>query len=113
PRFLVIASANSARNLETCGLLLGGKVMRDADKLRFVVETLLIPQEHATSDTFTVDEGEGVLGFTEERGLITLGWIHIQPTQSCFMSWVDLHAPASFQRMHPESFAVVCAPKGS
>ncbi|KAJ7113126.1 hypothetical protein C8R44DRAFT_631420, partial [Mycena epipterygia] len=28
PRFLAIASANSARNLETCGLLLGREVVR-------------------------------------------------------------------------------------
>ncbi|KAJ6540177.1 hypothetical protein DFH09DRAFT_66371 [Mycena vulgaris] len=58
-----------------------------------------------------MDKEEGVLGFTEQRGLITLGWIHIHPTQSCFMSSVDLHTHVSFQRMLPESFAVVCAPK--
>ncbi|KAJ6527985.1 hypothetical protein DFH09DRAFT_1186175, partial [Mycena vulgaris] len=34
-----------------------------------------------------------------ERGLITIGWIHTHPTQSCF------------RNMLPESFAVVCAPK--
>ncbi|KAJ7088886.1 hypothetical protein B0H15DRAFT_780457 [Mycena belliarum] len=107
PRFLAIASANSARNLETCGLLLG----RENTRTRYVVETLLIPKQHATSDTCTMDEEEGVLGFTEGRGLITLGWIHTHPSQSCFMSSVDLHTHASFQRMLPESFAVVCAPK--
>ncbi|KAJ6501335.1 hypothetical protein DFH09DRAFT_1202673, partial [Mycena vulgaris] len=80
-------------------------------KSRFAVETLLIPKQHATSDTCTMDEEKGVLEFTEERGLITLGWIHTHPTQSCFMSSVDLHTLASFQRMLPESFAVVCAPK--
>ncbi|KAJ6463283.1 hypothetical protein DFH09DRAFT_958421, partial [Mycena vulgaris] len=52
-----------------------------------------------------------VLGFTEERRLITLGWIHTHPTQSCFMSSVYLHTHASFQHMLPKSFAVVCAPK--
>ncbi|KAJ6618026.1 hypothetical protein B0H10DRAFT_1690108, partial [Mycena sp. CBHHK59/15] len=107
PRFLAIASANTARNLETCGLLLGREVVR----ARYVVSTLLVPKQHATSDTCTMDEEEGVLGFTEARGLITLGWIHTHPSQSCFMSSVDLHTHASFQRMLPESFAVVCAPK--
>ncbi|KAJ7693175.1 hypothetical protein B0H17DRAFT_933230, partial [Mycena rosella] len=119
PRFLAIAAANSARNLETCGLLLGREVVRGAGagagapgaKSRYVVETLLVPKQHATSDTCTMDEEEGVLGFTEARGLITLGWIHTHPSQSCFMSSVDLHTHASFQRMLPESFAVVCAPK--
>ncbi|KAF7378315.1 MPN domain-containing protein [Mycena sanguinolenta] len=119
PRFLAIASGNTARNLETCGLLLGREVVvgggRDptssSPRTRYVVETLLIPKQHATSDTCTMDEEEGVLGFTEERGLITLGWIHTHPSQSCFMSSVDLHTHASFQCMLPESFAVVCAPK--
>ncbi|KAK7045217.1 MPN domain-containing protein [Favolaschia claudopus] len=145
PRFLAIASVNTARNLETCGLLLGREVVKglclrffpsslscslslgralvtdecvvgstsggENPRMRYVVETLLIPKQHATSDTCTMDEEEGVLEFTERRGLITLGWIHTHPSQSCFMSSVDLHTHASFQCMLPESFAVVCAPK--
>ncbi|KAJ7107551.1 hypothetical protein C8R44DRAFT_637374 [Mycena epipterygia] len=105
PRFLAIASANTAVNRETCGLLLG----RLSDS-RYVVETLLIPKQHGTSDTCTMDEEERVLGFTEERGLVMVGWIQTHPSQACFMSSADLHTHASFQRMLPESFAVVCAP---
>ena len=124
PRFLNVAAVNTARNRETCGLLLG----KDK-KSRFVVTTLLIPKQHSTSDTCTMDEEELVMNFTEERSLITLGWvrilfscwawrailfffsqIHTHPTQSCFMSSVDLHTHSGFQRMLPESFAVVCAP---
>ncbi|KAJ6559384.1 hypothetical protein DFH09DRAFT_1483893 [Mycena vulgaris] len=59
PRFLGIARANSARNLQSCGLLLGREVMRGANdgsgKPRFVVETMLIPGQHATSDTCTME----------------------------------------------------------
>ncbi|OJA19098.1 hypothetical protein AZE42_10046 [Rhizopogon vesiculosus] len=106
PRFLSIASLNTARNRETCGLLLG----KDRGN-KFTVTTLLIPRQHSTSDTCTMDEEELVLQFTEERSLITLGWIHTHPSQSCFMSSVDLHTHSGFQRMLPESFAVVCAPK--
>ncbi|KAJ7463120.1 hypothetical protein B0H11DRAFT_2310386 [Mycena galericulata] len=105
PRFLAIASVNTARNLETCGLLLG----REVGYPRYLVSTLLIPKQHATSDTCRIDDEEGVLRFTEARALITLGSTH--PTQSCFMSSVDLHTHASFQRILRESFAVVCAPK--
>ena len=127
PRFLNVAAVNTARNRETCGLLLG----KDK-KSKFVVTTLLIPKQHSTSDTCTMDEEELVMSFTEERSLITLGWvriftfpldptvrfilplslsqIHTHPTQSCFMSSVDLHTHSGFQRMLPESFAVVCAP---
>ena len=56
--------------------------------------------------------------------------IHTHPTQSCvydgeiklslsdkhalgFMSSVDLHTHSGFQRMLPESFAVVCAPSST
>ncbi|EIN14652.1 Mov34-domain-containing protein [Punctularia strigosozonata HHB-11173 SS5] len=106
PRFLAIASINTSKNKETCGLLLG----KDKGQ-KYVVTTLLIPKQHSTSDTCTMDEEELVLQFTEERGLITLGWIHTHPSQSCFMSSVDLHTHSGFQRMLPESFAVVCAPK--
>jgi len=105
PRFLNVAAVNTARNRETCGLLLG----KDK-KSKFVVTTLLIPKQHSTSDTCTMDQEELVMSFTEERSLITLGWIHTHPTQSCFMSSVDLHTHSGFQRMLPESFAVVCAP---
>ncbi|KIJ64913.1 hypothetical protein HYDPIDRAFT_89553 [Hydnomerulius pinastri MD-312] len=108
PRFLSIAALNTSRNRETCGLLLG----RD-QKGKFVVTTLLIPRQHSTSDTCTMDEEELVMQFTEERSLITLGWIHTHPSQSCFMSSVDLHTHSGFQRMLPESFAVVCAPKST
>ncbi|KAJ6527972.1 Mov34-domain-containing protein [Mycena vulgaris] len=86
----VVLPANSARNSETCGLFQG----RES---RFVVETLLIPKQYATSDTCTMGEEEGVLMFTEERAPLTIGWIHTHPTH--------------FQDMLPESFVVVCAPK--
>ncbi|KAI0922657.1 hypothetical protein AcV5_009571 [Taiwanofungus camphoratus] len=108
PRFLSIARINTSQNRETCGLLLG----KDKGS-KFVVTTLLIPKQHSTSDTCTMDEEELVLQFTEERHLITLGWIHTHPTQSCFMSSVDLHTHSGFQRMLPESFAVVCAPSST
>ncbi|TFK64654.1 Mov34-domain-containing protein [Pluteus cervinus] len=107
-RFLAIAKVNTEMNRETCGLLLG----KDRGN-KFGVTTLLIPKQHSTSDTCTMDEEELVLQFTEERSLITLGWIHTHPSQSCFMSSVDLHTHSGFQRMLPESFAVVCAPKSN
>ena len=97
PKFLSIARVNTLQNRETCGLLLG----KDKGS-KYVVTTLLIPKQHSTSDTCMMDEEELVLQFTEERHLITLGWvsskdfmsmsassdaaplqIHTHPTQSC------------------------------
>lgn len=69
-RFLSIARVNTAKNRETCGLLLG----KDKGS-KYIVTTLLIPKQHSTSDTCTMDEEELVLQFTEERHLITLGWV--------------------------------------
>lgn len=70
PRFVSIAKINTAKNKETCGLLLG----KDKGS-KYIVTTLLIPKQHSTSDTCTMDEEELVLQFTEERHLITLGWV--------------------------------------
>lgn len=72
PKFLSIAALNTARNRETCGLLLG----KDKGN-KFAVTTLLIPKQHSTSDTCTMDEEELVMQFTEERSLITLGWVSV------------------------------------
>lgn len=70
PKFLAIARVNTERNKETCGLLLG----KDKGH-KYAVTTLLIPKQSSTSDTCTMDEEELVLQFTEERSLITLGWV--------------------------------------
>lgn len=70
PRFLAIAKVNTEMNKETCGLLLG----KDKGH-KYSVTTLLIPKQTSTSDTCTMLEEELVLQFTEERSLITLGWV--------------------------------------
>jgi STAM-binding protein len=86
PRFLAIAKLNTSLNRETCGLLLGKELKpgegspsrerhRSSNKSEFVVTTLLIPKQHGTSDMCTMDGEELVLNFTEERSLITLGWV--------------------------------------
>ena len=81
PKFLSIARVNTLQNRETCGLLLG------KDKgTKYVVTTLLIPKQHSTSDTCMMDEEELVLQFTEERHLITLGWVSSKDLTSTFAS---------------------------
>ena len=72
PRFLAIAKVNTEMNKETCGLLLG----KDKGH-KYSVTTLLIPKQSSTSDTCTMLEEELVLQFTEERSLITLGWVSL------------------------------------
>ncbi|NXY51152.1 STABP protein, partial [Ceuthmochares aereus] len=80
-KFLQLADANTVRAVETCGILCG-KLNEE--------ELFMIQDQH---------------------GLVTLGWIHTHPTQTAFLSSVDLHTHCSYQMMLPESIAIVCSPK--
>lgn len=105
-RFLTIALANTQRNLETCGILCG-KLMSNA----FFVSKLVIPEQESTSDTCdTVNEG-ALFDYCDNENLMTLGWIHTHPTQTCFMSSRDLHTHSGYQVQLSESIAIVCAPR--
>ncbi len=42
--------------------------------------------------------------------LYPLGWIHTHPTQTCFLSSVDVHTHAGYQTMLDEAVAIVMAP---
>ncbi|GJE86468.1 Mov34-domain-containing protein [Phanerochaete sordida] len=107
-RFLEIVKVATQKGEEACGLLLGKQ-----KGTRYVVTTLLVPKQHATVRGCTMDDEELISQFTEERSLMTLGWIHTHPTQPCFMSSDDLHVHAIFQSTLPEAFAMVCAPNST
>eukprot|EP00743_Colponemidia_sp_Colp-15_P010805 GILK01011948.1.p1 GENE.GILK01011948.1~~GILK01011948.1.p1 ORF type:complete len:462 (+),score=58.35 GILK01011948.1:74-1459(+) len=103
--FAALAKDNTANNIETCGILSG--VLHKGE---FYISTLLIPKQHATSDTCdTMDEIE-LFEVQEAKGLMTLGWIHTHPSQTCFLSSVDLHTQCGYQTMLPEAVAIVIAP---
>ncbi|EMS20061.1 STAM-binding protein [Rhodotorula toruloides NP11] len=102
----IVAARNTARNIETCGLLLG-RLARDV----FTVTHLLVPKQEGTSDTCTTMNEEEVFEFQDRRGLLTLGWIHTHPSQTIFLSSLDLHTHASYQVMLAEAIAVVCSPR--
>ncbi|PLW34604.1 hypothetical protein PCANC_16070 [Puccinia coronata f. sp. avenae] len=103
--FVAMAEPQTQQGIELCGLLLGN--LRAGE---LVVDTLLIPKQVSTADTcHTIDEA-ATFEFQSARGLMTLGWIHTHPTQTCFMSSVDLHTHLSYQLMLPEAVAIVCSP---
>ncbi|KAF9518748.1 hypothetical protein BS47DRAFT_1312974 [Hydnum rufescens UP504] len=108
PRFLSVAAVNTAQKRETCGLLLGKPIGNS-----FRISTLLIPKQSATENTSTMIHEELVAQVQLTRDLITLGWIHTHPTQSCFMSSLDLHTHSGYQSSLPEAIAIVCAPKST
>ncbi|KAF2661632.1 hypothetical protein K491DRAFT_586941 [Lophiostoma macrostomum CBS 122681] len=106
--FLKVASRNTARNLETCGILCG---MLKSNAL--FITRLLIPEQTSTSDTCeTVNEQE-YFDYVDKEDLMVLGWIHTHPSQTCFMSSRDLHTHSGYQVMMPEAVAIVCAPSKS
>lgn len=104
-RFLAAALSNTKNDLETCGILCG-RLERQA----FVVTDLVVPFQESTSNTCTTLREELLFEYADSRNLFILGWIHTHPTQTCFMSSVDLHTHSSYQIMLPEAIAAVCAP---
>lgn len=107
-KFLDLASHNTRKNLETCGVL-AGKLAHD----EFTITTLIIPKQTSTSDTVTMLNEEDILEVADQRDLMTLGWIHTHPTQQCFMSSVDLHTHFPYQLLMAEAIAIVVAPTQS
>ncbi|KAJ3692372.1 hypothetical protein LUZ60_012722 [Juncus effusus] len=104
--FMRMAKSNTDRNLETCGILAGSLKNR-----KFYVTALIIPKQEATSDSCTTTNEEEVFDYQDKNSLFSLGWIHTHPTQSCFMSSIDIHTQYSYQVMLPEAIAIVMAPR--
>ncbi|CAL4976151.1 unnamed protein product [Urochloa decumbens] len=103
--FLRVAEANTAKNLETCGILAG-----TLKKRTFYVTTLIIPKQKSTSDSCQATNEEEIFEVQDKGSLLSLGWIHTHPTQTCFLSSIDLHNHYAYQIMLPEAIAIVMAP---
>ncbi|KAJ1383292.1 USP8 dimerization domain [Sesbania bispinosa] len=103
--FLRLASENTRKNLETCGVLAGSLKNRV-----FHITTLIIPKQESTSDSCQTLNEEEIFEVQDSLSLFPLGWIHTHPSQTCFMSSVDLHTHYSYQIMLPEAIAIVMAP---
>lgn len=104
--FLNLAKMNTLNNIETCGILAGSLA-----KNRLLITHIIIPKQQGTSDSCTTMNEEEIFDIQDQKNLITLGWIHTHPTQTAFLSSVDLHTHCSYQIMMPEAIAIVCAPK--
>jgi STAM-binding protein len=105
-QFLQAAERNTAVNIETCGILCG-KISQNA----FTISHVLIPKQKGTSDSCQMLNEEDICMFQDEQDLMTLGWIHTHPSQTAFMSSIDLHTHFGYQVMLSEAIAIVCAPK--
>ncbi|KAF7988212.1 hypothetical protein HCN44_007706 [Aphidius gifuensis] len=104
--FLKLSNSNTLSNKETCGILTG-----KMGKNQLFVTHLLIPHQSGSPDSCLTHNEEDIFDYQDQHSLITLGWIHTHPTQTAFLSSVDLHTHCAYQLMLPEAIAVVCAPK--
>jgi len=106
-QFLKCSSANSQRNIETCGVLFG-MMIDSAIELTHV----LLPKQKGTHDSCVTTNEEQILEFQEQHSsLIMLGWVHTHPDYNAFLSSVDMHNHYLYQCMMPESIAIVVSPK--
>lgn len=104
-KFLEAAKNNTSRNVETGGILAG-----KLSKNEFTITTVIIPKQEGCSDSFSTLKEEEIFDYQIEHDLITLGWIHTHPSQSAFMSSIDLHTHCSYQILLAEAIAIVVAP---
>ncbi|CAI5723945.1 unnamed protein product [Hyaloperonospora brassicae] len=107
-QFISLAAPNTNRppyGIETCGILAG--ILRDQ---KLVITTLIVPKQEGSSDMCTMTNEEDLYDFCFSNELLTLGWIHTHPKQSCFLSSVDVHTQCGFQSILPEAIAIVVAP---
>ena len=105
--FQEIAKSNTEKGIETCGVLLGYQ-----QEESLLITTVMVPRQTATRDTCETLPGaeEKILSYALTNELVCLGWIHTHPTQSCFLSSVDMHTSLSYQQMLSSAVAIVVAP---
>uniref|UniRef100_A0A8C4XJS8 AMSH-like protease n=1 Tax=Falco tinnunculus TaxID=100819 RepID=A0A8C4XJS8_FALTI len=105
-KFLLLAEANTVRGIETCGILCGKLTHNE-----FTITHVIVPKQSAGPDYCDMENVEELFCIQDQYDLLTLGWIHTHPTQTAFLSSVDLHTHCSYQLMLPEAIAIVCSPK--
>uniref|UniRef100_K3WK37 MPN domain-containing protein n=1 Tax=Globisporangium ultimum (strain ATCC 200006 / CBS 805.95 / DAOM BR144) TaxID=431595 RepID=K3WK37_GLOUD len=107
-QFTTLAAPNTNKypyGIETCGILAG--VLNGQ---HLVITTLIIPKQEGSSDMCSMTNEEELFDFCFGNDLLTLGWIHTHPKQTCFLSSVDMHTQCGFQSILPEAVAIVVAP---
>ncbi|TYZ59146.1 hypothetical protein PybrP1_000071 [[Pythium] brassicae (nom. inval.)] len=112
--FIALAEPNTRQEpygIETCGILAGE--LRGSN---LVITTLVIPKQQddarvqGSSDMCYMTNEEELFDYCFGHDLLTLGWIHTHPRQTCFLSSVDIHTQCGFQSILPEAIAIVVAP---
>ena len=97
------ATSNTRSGIESCGILAGS--LREKQGV-FVISTLIIPKQEGTSDTVQALNEEEIFDVQDKRALYPLGWIHTHPTQTCFLSSVDVHTQCGYQVSYRASIQI-------
>ncbi|CAF1305232.1 unnamed protein product [Rotaria magnacalcarata] len=105
-KFLQAAQRNTDRKIETCGILAGSK--RDNN---YMITHIVVPKQNGGPDSCDTEKEEEMVEYIANNNLITLGWIHTHPTQTVFLSSVDLHTHLPYQMLMQEAVAIVISPK--
>ena len=100
--FLGIAKDITSNNTETCGI-----IAENDNGTDFVVTHLVIPEQRGMSDSCTAMDENTVTATFVETDFITVRWIHTHPSQTAFLSSIDLHTHAGYQALLLEVIAVV------
>lgn len=102
-RFLLLSESNTARGIETCGVLCGRlvrlvthcslaslflslslclsdclSVSRPQTQNEFVLTHVVIPKQSAGPDFCDMENVEELFSFQDQQNLLTLGWIHVR-----------------------------------
>jgi STAM-binding protein len=85
---------NTRLGIESCGVL-GGELTPDCTA--FTVTKLIIPEQKGEQNTVEVTGDVELFVYMDEQKLLPLGWIHTHPTQTCFLSSIDVHTQAGYQ----------------
>ncbi len=104
--FLTYAFENMEKEIEFCGVLCGKLISN-----QFIVDYCLLPKQTANRDSCQAINEDDLFTYQNDNQLITVGWIHTHPTQTCFLSTVDLRTQYSYQLLLKEAIAIVCSPK--
>ncbi|TRY80896.1 hypothetical protein TCAL_07750 [Tigriopus californicus] len=105
-KFLSFAQKNTSQGKET-GAFLAGIMANNELRITHVI----CPAQTGKADSFDTEGEEDMWDYLDKHDLLTLGWIHTHPTQTAFLSSVDLHMHFGYQALLNEAIAIVCAPK--
>jgi len=100
--FIKKAEKNTRNSIETCGILCGIK-----KEAAYFITRIFMPEQKGTIDQVITLNYEGIQNYVTKNNLIVLGWIHTHPDYTCFLSSVDVHTQYGYQKLLPESIAIV------